>query len=355
MNIIYFEGPITREEINSRWLEEKDLNPRREYMPRRTFAKTIDAIRKEFHVDVKVDQYNSYTYSIERENIEGISINNPLTPLGVLKRQMKLWEDETVPQQMFRIDAAPEVVERLRRFPICPEQKVYSEDKETGIVTFAYYMRPTWDWYEKVRSLGGFVRVVHPYWLADLMRRDALSVANMYKDAQDENLEFHLINPYDCRLIHHKGGCLYLNISESLFDALVEGLIPEVNVFVNPQNIWHLLQMDIEKTDRLLDADGCALPVQYETIHFKAGADTFAPEALVEIKKIEVFELTDKDGKQRRYVTDALDNVLKDDYGDNLSPEFDEEGNCINGKLWYEDTVTFTLGKVIEVWEMEEN
>lgn len=356
LNTINSFAPITREDINRRWYEDDSANSDREReIPLRTFQKSLKDIADYFEVDIVCNR-STNEYSVEGGKVHGLSRAREVTTIDLANKQMQNWETLNVPLQLFRIDALPETAERLREHPICKEQREVSVN-ENGIAIFDFLMKPTWQWYEAIRSLGAGVKVLHPYWLSELLLEDAQGVVDMYKeDKEDKPGQSGFINPYICHIVDVKKSSLYLSIPQDFYDAIQLGLedAKEYNVIVNPENIWHLIQLDLDKDEELRDEEGNAIPVHYDTIHFKVGHHKDAPEMIVEIEKAEVFELSEENGgSQRQYVTDENGEVLIDHDGNNVPPKFDEQGNCINGKLWNEEVITYTLGKVLQTWAKE--
>jgi len=188
LNIINVHAPITREKINEYYRDDEDVNPYHEReIPVRTFQKTLRAIEDIFGVLIHCNRaFNEY--SIEGGKVAGLSRTRKVSTIDIATREMRKWTDLDAPVQLFRIDAMEETAERLRENPICEEQREVSADEETGITIFEYLMKPTWEWYEAIRSLGAAVKVIYPKWLADLVADDAQGVANMYKEDKDNRL-----------------------------------------------------------------------------------------------------------------------------------------------------------------------
>ncbi|MBQ0090346.1 MAG: hypothetical protein KBT27_13550 [Prevotellaceae bacterium] len=350
LNIINVHQPITRDEINNYWKDDGDVNPyRSSEIPLRTFQKTLRQIEDLFQVDIHCNR-SSNTYSLEGGKKAGLSRTRDVTTIDAATREMHKWSEiESVPVQLFRIDATPDATERLLEHPICKEQKLVSTNKETGISIFEYLMKPTWEWYEAIRSLGAVVKILYPYWLVKFIHEDMTDIKRLYEEGDwDSPYRQTFINPYDCLIVEKDKKSLYLNIDQMFLDAYLDGVETEYNVRITPDNIMHLVQLD-EKGLEIRDEEGNAIPIHYDTIHFKVGSDSYADEAIFEVKKIEIFQLTtDNDGPQRQFVTDESGNVLRDDDGKYIEPEFDQQGNCVNGHLWNEEVITFTLGKVLD-------
>ncbi|MCQ2339211.1 MAG: hypothetical protein MJZ79_00285 [Paludibacteraceae bacterium] len=358
LNTINVHQPITREDINYYYRHDDWVNPfERDEIPLRTFQKTLRQIEDSFKdIFVKCNRATNEYYLVGAKEA-GLSKTRKVTTVDLAKRELQHWnESNNVPIQLFRIDATPDATERLLEHPICKEQKLVSTDKKTGISIFEYLMRPTWEWYEAIRSLGAAVKILYPYWLVELILEDVTGIKQMYEEGDwDSPYRQTFINPYDCRIVETEKKSLYLNIDQMFLDAYLGGSETEYNVRITPDNMMHLIQTD-EKGLEIRDEEGNAMPIHYDTIHFKVGSNSDADEAIFEVKKIETFQLTtDDDGPQRQFVTDANGNVLRDDDGKYIKPEFDQQGNCINGYLWNEEVITFTLGKVLDTMINEKN
>lgn len=323
-NIIRTHGPISREAINERYRHDSEVNPYDDYeIPQRTFQKTIGAIQDFFKVNVHCNRHTN-EYTIEGDEELGLSRTRQLTTIDLANIQTQRLHQKHIPVQVFRIDALPDTAERLREHPICREQQEVSSD-ENGVTIFEYIMSPTWEWYEAIRSLGAAVKVIYPYWLSELVREDAQGVADMYKEEKDRRLVSPgFINPYICRIVDTKKSSLYLSIPWEFYEVLKNEGLDEYNVAITPENAWHLVQMDPKSCTPILDEDENLVPIHYDTIHFKVNDDPDSSEAVVEVTKIESFELTD---------------VREED-------KTDEDP--------MEHLVTYTLGKVLQTWEKEQ-
>jgi len=350
LNTINVHAPITKEKINEYYRDDEDVNPYHEReIPLRTFQKTLRSVEDLFGVIIHCSRsFNEY--SIEGGKLAGLSRTRKVTTVDIATREMHKWNAlENVPLQVFRIDTTKEATERLLENPICEEQKLVSTDNETGISIFEYIMRPTLEWYEAIRSLGAAVKIIYPYWLVKLIHEDVTNTKEMYEEGDwDSPYRQTFINPYECRIVETEKKSLYLNIDQMFLDAYLAGDETEYNVRITPDNIYHLIQMDDNGLE-VRDEEDNALPIYYDTIHFKVGPNQDADEAIFEVNNIEVFQLTtEDDGPQRQFVTDENGVVLRDDDGQYLVPEFDANGNCINGFLWNEEVITFTLGKTLQ-------
>lgn len=356
LNVINVHAPISREDINRYWRNDEDVNPyRTDEIPLRTFQKSLRAIEDLFNVNIVCNRATN-EYHIEGGKLAGLSRTRKVTTVDMATREMKRWQDIDAPVQVFRIDSVPDMTERLLEHPICPEQRLVSTDEETGISIFEFIMKPTWEWFEAVRSLGPSVKVLYPNWLVELVHDDAQTIVETYEDYF--GLWNTFVNPYICHLPDTGNRTLHLNMSMLYFMGLKVGeLYDGYNVFVNPRNVRHLIQINPESGEQVIGEDGDPLPVPYDTIHFKFGSDPKAPEAIVEVEKIEVFDLTDGDGEDavvRKYVTDDDGHILLDADGNRIVPEFDAAGNCTNGIYHEEQVVTYMLGKILQIWDPED-
>lgn len=190
INTIFAHGPITREGLMEHWRRDEFANPYGTYeIPLRTFQKTIRAAEDFFPVEIHCNRHtNEYTISGCKE--AGMTHTRKVSTLDMPMARMQKPEISTLPVQLFRIDVLPEEVERLREHPFCPEQREVSVDPETGVTVFEYFMKPTMEWYEAIRSLGIAVKVLYPQWLVDVIRDDMQGIANMYwEDGEEKNEE----------------------------------------------------------------------------------------------------------------------------------------------------------------------
>lgn len=76
----------------------------------------------------------------------------------------------------------------IRTLPLHHSQKEIETVRETstlennGHSLFEYYVAPTFDFIQELRSLGPEVKVIEPQYLADILRRNALQVADLYEN-----------------------------------------------------------------------------------------------------------------------------------------------------------------------------
>lgn len=190
LNTIYAHGPITREGIMEYWRDDDEANPYGTYeIPIRTFQKSLRAIEDYFGLTVYCNRRtNEYTVLGAKE--AGMKRTRKVTMVDLASAQLQHPDVSSLPAQLFRIDVLEPEVERLREHPLCPEQREVSVDTETGNAIFEYFMKPSMQWYEAVRSLGIAVKVLYPQWLVDVIREDMQTIANMYwEDVEEKNEE----------------------------------------------------------------------------------------------------------------------------------------------------------------------
>jgi len=166
---------------------------------------------------------------------------------------------------------------------------------------------------------------------------------------------------------------LYLNIKQEYFDQIMAGTKNQEFREVKPTTIKKLIQLDEEGMEEE-DECGNALPIIYDAIHFRVGMNKVADEAIVEVvdTKTEIF--VDENNQPIEYVTDEDGNILYTDGKKTFTdkeikamkfsskaeadkfyksiwmaePERNENGDCVNGLIWVQEQVVFTLGKILE-------
>lgn len=175
--------------------------------------------------------------------------------------------------------------------------------------------------------------------------------------------------------IEQNNKVLYLNIKQNFFDEIIAGTKTQEFREVKSTTIKKLLQLD-ENGFELQDENGNSIPQQYDVIHFRVGMNKVADEAYVRVKSASCEILVDENGDPFEYVTNEAGHRLLEDANGKvmteqelyevgfptkaeadeyfggvhlLAPQFDEEGNCINGLYWIVQQVVFNLGEILYV------
>lgn len=311
LNIINVHAPITRKEINRYWRDDQDANPYGELeIPLRTFQKTLRAMEDYFDITVRCNRATN-EYSIEGGKLAGLSRTRKVTVVDLAARELQRMENVDAPIQLFRIDAIPEIAERLREHPICKEQREVKTDTPDGLAIFEYLMKPSVAWYEAVQSLGPCVKVLYPKWVADMLREDAQMVADMYNE--DNNT---IMKANDQLKV------LNLIIKQVYFDQIIAGTKVQEFREVKPTTYKQLILHDEEGFD-IEDENGMAQPIRYDAIRFFVGYKKDRDSALVEVK-------------------DAFVQYFVDDNGEIIEVEDAE------GVYWQASQVVFNLGRILE-------
>lgn len=311
LNIINIHAPITREEINRYWRHDQDVNPYGETeIPLRTFQKTLRAMEDYFDITVHCNRATN-EYSLEGGKLAGLSRTRKVTVVDLATRELQQWRNVDAPVQLFRIDVIPEIAERLRENPICKEQREVTTEEDTDVAVFEYLMKPSMVWYEAIRSLGPYVKVLYPNWLANMLREDAQMVAEMY---DEEN--------YTIMEKNNQLKVLNLIIKQVYFDQIMAGTKVQEFREVKPTTYKQLILHDEEGFD-IEDENGLAQPIHYDAIRFFVGYKKDRDSALVEVTDACV-----------QYFVDENDEVI----------EWQDE----NGVWWQASQVIFNLGKILE-------
>lgn len=120
---------------------------------------------------------------------------------------------------------------------------------------------------------------------------------------------------------------LNLIIKQKYFDLIMTGQKVQEFREVRPTTIKKLLQLDDEGYE-IEDADGNAIPIQYDAIRFYVGYNKDRDSALVEVKDAYCEVFVDENNELIRY-----------EYGK------DENGEPM---MWYAEQVVYNLGKILE-------
>ena len=92
---------------------------------------------------------------------------------------------------LLRLEVLPRAAQFLRTLPLHPSQRELGEVEaakyrcEEDTVLFEYYVAPTFDFVQQLRTFGAELRVLAPLSLAKQMQEEALKVLSRYNDTPD--------------------------------------------------------------------------------------------------------------------------------------------------------------------------
>ena len=116
----------------------------------------------------------------------GFTTTKSFDALGYFKNYYGVLTNENPETVLLKV--TPLRAKYLRSLPLHHSQKEV-ETKENssyvmkdGYSIFELYVAPTFDFIQELRSLGPEIKVLSPSYLADIMRRDALRVADLYEN-----------------------------------------------------------------------------------------------------------------------------------------------------------------------------